>query len=112
MKVARPGNPMNARLKNRIEISRAELDEFCRRNHIQKLAFFGSVLREDFQSESDLDVLVWFEPDHIIGYLGMARLEIELSNLLGRKVDLRTPAELSRYFRDEVVQNAEVLFAA
>ena len=70
------------------------------------------MLREDFRPDSDLDVLVQFEPDHRIGFLGMAGMEIELSEILGRKVDLRTPAELSRYFRDEVMASAEVAFAA
>jgi len=76
------------------------------------LALFGSALREDFSEESDIDVLVEFEPGHTPGLLGMARLERELSHILGgRKVDLRTPEDLSRYFRDEVLREAEVQYA-
>jgi uncharacterized protein len=94
-----------------LEIPKAKIVEFCLRNHIKKLALFGSILRGDFRPESDVDMLVEFEPGHRIGLLGMAGLELELSELLGRKVDLRTPAELSRYFRDEVVRTAEVQYA-
>jgi len=76
------------------------------------LALFGSALREDFSEESDVDMLVEFEPGHTPGLLGMARLERELSHILGgRKVDLRTPEDLSRYFRDEVLRKAEVQYA-
>lgn len=85
---------------------------FCRRHHVRRLSLFGSVLREDFRPDSDVDVLVQFEPNYRIGFLGMAGMEIELSEILGRKVDLRTPAELSRYFREEVMASAEVAFAA
>jgi hypothetical protein len=85
--------------------------EFCKRYHIRKLALFGSVLREDFRPDSDVDVLVEFEPGHTAGLLRMAALEMELSEVLGRKVDLRTPAELSRYFRDEVTRTSEVQYA-
>ncbi len=94
-----------------IEIPREKIAEFCRKNHIKKLALFGSILRDDFRPESDVDMLVEFEPDHHIGFITLAGLEIELSDLLGRKVDLRTPAELSRYFREEVVRSAEVQYA-
>ncbi len=96
----------------RIEIDRDQVTAFCRRHHVRRLSLFGSVLRADFRSDSDVDVLVEFEPDHRIGFLGMAGMEIELSGILGRKVDLRTPAELSRYFREEVMASAEVAFAA
>jgi uncharacterized protein len=96
----------------RIEIDRISLAQFCRRSRIRRLAFFGSVLGEDFGPGSDVDVLVEFEPEAKIGLLGMAALELELSEIIGRKVDLRTPAELSRYFRDEVVASAEVQYAA
>jgi hypothetical protein len=76
------------------------------------LSLFGSALRGDFSEESDIDVLVEFEPGHAPGLLGMARLERELSRILGgRKVDLRTPEDLSRYFRDEVLREAEVQYA-
>jgi len=97
---------------SRISVSRTQVASFCRRNRIRRLAFFGSVLRDDFGPESDVDVLVEFEPGHRIGLVGMAGLEIELSQILGRTVDLRTPYDLSKYFRDRVVANAEVLYAA
>ncbi len=93
-----------------IEVPKETIAEFCRRHHIRKLAFFGSVLRDDFRPDSDLDVLVEFEPGHTVGLLSMAGLELELSAILGRKVDLRTPADLSRYFRDEVVRTSEVQY--
>jgi predicted nucleotidyltransferase len=96
----------------RIKIDQEQVTAFCRRHHVCKLSLFGSVLREDFRPDSDVDVLVEFEPDYRIGFLGMAGMEIELSGILGRKVDLRTPAELSRYFREEVMASAEVAFAA
>jgi predicted nucleotidyltransferase len=102
---------MPSRLELNIAVPRAELDAFCRRNHVRKLSFFGSVLRDDFGPDSDIDVLVEFEPGHTIGYFGLSAMELELSAMLGRKVDLRTPPELSRYFRHEVVQHAEVCFA-
>jgi len=95
-----------------ITVDRSRLAEFCRRHHIRRLALFGSALREDFSEESDVDILVEFEPGHTPGLLGMARLERELSHILGgRKVDLRTPEDLSRYFRDEVLREAEVQYA-
>jgi predicted nucleotidyltransferase len=85
--------------------------EFCRRNYVRKLSFFGSVLREDFGPRSDVDVLVEFEPGKGSGFLGLARMERELAAILKvRKVDLRTPLELSRYFRDEVVAHAQVQY--
>ena len=92
------------------EIPKDRIAEFCRRQHIVKLALFGSVLRADFRPESDVDVLVEFEPAYHIGLFGLAGLEMELSEMLGRKVDLRTPQDLSRYFRNEVVQSAEVQY--
>jgi predicted nucleotidyltransferase len=86
--------------------------DFCKRHRIRKLALFGSVLTDRFRPESDVDVLVEFEEGARAGYLAMAGMEIELGNRLCRKVDLRTPAELSRYFRDQVVQSAEVQYPA
>jgi predicted nucleotidyltransferase len=77
-----------------------------------KLSLFGSVLREDFRPDSDVDVLVEFEEGHTPGFFGLARMEEELSKLLGgRKVDLRTPQDLSRYFREEVLASAAVQYA-
>jgi len=88
------------------------IKDFCRKHHITKLSIFGSYLREDFGPESDIDFLVEFDQRHIPTLLDVAGMEIELSELLGgRKVDLRTPQDLSRYFRDEVVAQAEVQYA-
>src|SRR5574340_780812 len=95
-----------------ILIDKARIVEFCRGNGISRFAFFGSVLRGDFGPESDVDVLVEFAPGRVIGLIGMGALEVELSRLIGRKVDLRTAGDLSRYFRDEVIAGAEVLYAA
>lgn len=95
----------------RIPADRRKIAEFCRRHHIRKLAFFGSVLREDFGPDSDVDVLVEFEPGHVPGLIFFA-MEAELSQILGRKVDLNTPKFLSRYFRDQVLEEAEVQYAA
>jgi predicted nucleotidyltransferase len=96
-----------------IGIDNRELSEFCRSNSIRRLSLFGSVLTERFSESSDVDVLVEFQPGTRVGYLRMATMERELSRLLaGRKVDLRTPGELSPYFRDEVLRMAAVQYAA
>ena len=95
-----------------VAVDHARLAEFCRRHHIRRLSFFGSVLGESFRPDSDVDVLVEFEPEHVPGLLGLAGMEIELSELLGRKADVRTAEDLSRYFRDEVVAKAQLLYAA
>ncbi len=96
-----------------IEIREEQIADFCRRNGIQKLSLFGSVLTPRFSPASDVDVLVEFQPGVRVGYLRMAALERELSAIFdGRKVDLRTPAELSKYFRDEVLRSAAVQYAA
>jgi len=98
--------------KIQIDILREDIAEFCRKHHIRKLSLFGSVLREDFRPESDVDVLVEFEPGHIPGFIRLAGMELELSKLFeGRKVDINTAQCLSRYFRDEVVRIAEVQYA-
>lgn len=94
-----------------IDISRDQIEAFCRANGIRRLALFGSVLRDDFCPESDIDVLVEFQPDVRIG-LAFIRIQDELSALLGRKVDLNTPGSLSKYFRDEVLGEAEALYVA
>ena len=94
-----------------IDFPEKEIAGFCRRNRIARLALFGSILREDFRPDSDVDVLVEFEAGHTVGMLRMAALERELSEMLGHKVDLRTAAELSRYFRDETVRGSEVQYA-
>ncbi len=82
----------------------------CERYHIRKFALFGSVLREDFRPDSDIDVLIEFEPNSVIG-LKFITIQDELSELFGRQVDLNTPKFLSRHFRDKVVANAEVIYA-
>ena len=94
-----------------IAIPEDKIAEFCQRHHIRKLSLFGSVLRDDFTPESDVDVLVEFEAGHTVGLITFAGMEIELSEVLRRKVDLRTPASLSRYFRQEVLDTAEVQYA-
>jgi uncharacterized protein len=91
-------------------IPKEAIEEFCRRRHITKLAVFGSYLREDFGPDSDIDLLVEFDPKRTPTLFDIADMEIELSELLGRKVDLRTPQDLSRYFRDEVVAHAEAQY--
>ena len=96
---------------NKIRLPRDQLNEFCHNNHIATLSLFGSVLREDFGPHSDVDVLVEFEEGHTPGFFGIARMEKELSGLFGRKVDLRTPQDLSRYIRDEVMGTAAVQYA-
>lgn len=97
--------------KVHIDLPKEKIAEFCRSNHIRKLSLFGSVLHGDFSPESDIDFLVEFDADHIPGFIKLAGMEIELSEILGRKVDLRTPQELSRHFRQEVVDTAEVQYA-
>ncbi len=92
-----------------IVIDRERLADFCRQHHIRKLALFGSVLREDFRPDSDVDVLVEFEPGHRVG-LAFFQIQEELSKMLGRNVDLNTPAFLSRYFRDEVMKEAQAQY--
>ena len=95
-----------------IPVPHDAIADFCRRHGIRRLAFFGSVLRDDFTPESDVDVLVEYEPERLPGLLGMAGQEIELSKLLGRKADLRTPEDLSRYFRAEVLAEAKTEYVA
>jgi predicted nucleotidyltransferase len=97
--------------KTAIDLPREKIAEFCKRNHIRKLSLFGSVLRGDFRPGSDIDVLVEFEPGHVPG-LNFFTMEIELSQLLGQKVDLNTPQFLSRYFRELVLAESETLYVA
>jgi predicted nucleotidyltransferase len=97
--------------QSKVHLPKEKIADFCRRHHIRKLAVFGSVLHGDAQPDSDLDVLVEFEPGHVPG-LAFFGMEQELSELLGRKVDLNTPQFLSPYFRDQVLAEAEVQYAA
>jgi hypothetical protein len=95
-----------------LNIDEATLKGFCEAHHIRRLALFGSQLKGTAGPDSDVDLLVEFEPEHIPGLFAVAGMEMELSELLGgRKVDLRTAADLSRYFRDEVVRTAVVQYA-
>ena len=100
---------LNKNLKH-IALPQNKIADFCKRYRVRKLALFGSVLRDDFTPNSDVDVLVEFEDGAQIGLFGFARMEAELSRLLGRKVDLHTPGFLSPYFRDEVMREAEVIY--
>ena len=92
-----------------IEIPRDEIRELCRKHGIARLALFGSILRDDFSPQSDIDVLIEFEPGVRVG-LRFFEIELELSELLGRKVDLNTPGFLSKYFRDRILAEAEVQY--
>ncbi len=94
------------------QIPKDKLAEFCKRNHIRRLSVFGSALRGQLGPDSDIDLLVEFEPSHTPGLFSIVRMEMELTEMLGRKADLRTPEDLSEYFRDEVVENAEVQYQA
>lgn len=95
-----------------IDIPQERIAEFSRRSHIRRLALFGSILRGDFGPNSDIDVLVEFEPGQRVGLFRLTALELELSELLGRKVDLNTPGFLSPYFRDAVLREAYTLYDA
>ena len=99
--------------KPQIAVPKAKIAAFCRKNHIRRFSLFGSVLRPDFRQDSDIDVLVEFEPGNGPGYFSLFDMEEELSGILGgRKVDMRTPKELSRYFRQDVIESAVVEYTA
>jgi len=95
-----------------ITVDRDKVAEFCRRNHVRKLAFFGSVLRDDFRADSDVDVLVEFEPEYKFGLFELIRMQQEFSDMIGRESDFRTPEDLGRYMRDRVMTESEVQYAA
>ncbi|MBX3287514.1 MAG: nucleotidyltransferase family protein [Actinobacteria bacterium] len=99
-------------LRPGIEVNDDVLDSFARRHSIRRLAVFGSVLRSDFGPASDIDLLVEFDPDHVPGLLAVAAMELELEQIFGRAVDLRTYGDLSRYFRDGIRASARDLYAA
>lgn len=102
---------MNQTKQLPVKIPKDKIRQFCQRHHIQKLSLFGSVLRDDFTPESDIDFLVEFEPGKTPGFFKMARMERELSEMLNeRRIDLRTPYELSIYFRDRVMTEAMVQY--
>lgn len=95
-----------------ITLSEISIQEFCQRHHIRWLALFGSVLREDFRPESDVDVLVEFEPEHVPGLIGLLQMQDELATLTGRTVDLLTPRFLHRQIRQQVLNEARVIYDA
>jgi predicted nucleotidyltransferase len=94
-----------------IKLPQKEIAAFCRNHHIAKLSVFGSALTEDFGPASDVDFLVEFEPGHVPGLIRFAGMARELSEIIGRKADLRTADDLSRYFRDKVIAAAVVQYA-
>jgi predicted nucleotidyltransferase len=98
--------------KRNINIPKEKIAEFCQRHYIRRLALFGSALREDFTPNSDVDVLVEFEPGTRIGMIRLAGIELELSEILGRKVDMHTPGFISKYFRNQVLEEAEDQYVA
>lgn len=101
-----------AALTEAVDVDREELEAFCERHHVRKLAFFESVLEEGYGSESDVDVLVWFEEGHTPGFFGFVRMERELGEVLDAdELDLHTPGSLNRRFREDVLASAEVQYA-
>jgi predicted nucleotidyltransferase len=94
-------------ISRNIVIPQDEIAEFCKRHHIRKLLLFGSVLRDDFGPDSDIDVLVEFVPGHVPGFFGFVEAQIELSEMLEREVDLHTAGSLSPSFRQKVIDTAE-----
>lgn len=100
---------MDEAVQPKIPIALEKIAAFCRRNHIRKLSLFGSVLRADFRSDSDVDVLVEFEPGHVPG-LEFFTMQDELGHLLGRPIDLNTPQSISKYFREEVLKEQLPLY--
>ena len=98
-------------MNSQVSIPKDQIAAFCEGHGIKRLSVFGSALRPDFGPDSDIDVLVEFEADRIPGLFGFAGMELELTRMLGRKVDLRTPEDLSRYFRQEVLAEAQSQYA-
>lgn len=95
-----------------IEVDHTSIAEFCRRDHIARLSFFGSVLRDDFTPESDVDVLATFEPSCMPGLFDLARMQRELGEIIGRRIDFKTAGFLSRHIRDEVLAEAQEEYVA
>jgi predicted nucleotidyltransferase len=98
--------------KRNIDMPEEKIAEFCKRHHIRRLALFGSALREDFTPNSDVDVLVEFEPGTRVGMIRLVGIELELSRILGQKVDMNTPGFISKYYREEVLAEAEDQYVA
>ena len=97
---------------NGIKIPKKDLIKYCKKRHIKKMALFGSLLNKNFSTNSDIDILVEFEIEHIPSLFNLIKMEDELSSyFMGHKVDLRTPNDLSKYFRNRVIKNAVVLYA-
>ncbi len=97
-------------IKPQISLPKDKIDTFCKTYCIKELALFGSVLTNRFSETSDIDVLVEFEPAHVPGFFGLLTMEDELHAILGRKTDMHTPKDLSRYFRSEVLKTAYPLY--
>lgn len=97
-------------LKTNLEIPLNKIKRFCTKNHVRKLALFGSILTKRFRKSSDVDILVEFNAKHIPGLIGISRMEYELEEIIGRRVDLRTPNDLSPHFRTEVLTEAYQLY--
>lgn len=93
-------------MKSQVKVPLAKIKGFCRDHHVVKFSLFGSVLTDRFNKKSDIDVLVEFDPDHVPSFFGLADMQFELEKFFNRKVDLRTPNDLSVYFREEVISNA------
>ena len=99
-------------IPNHNSVAPETIARFSAKHHIARFALFGSALNEDYPNDSDLDVVVEFEPDTRIGLIRFVQIQAELSELFNRQVDLHTPASLSRYFREDVMNSARVLYAA
>ncbi len=99
-------------MEPKIHIDKEKIAGFCHKHHITKLSLFGSVLTERFGPESDVDVLVEFAPGHVPGLIALSAMERELSAILGREADMRTPKDLSQYFREQVIRTAQTQYAA
>ena len=93
-----------------IRLPKEKIERFCKKYHIAYLALFGSVLTPNFSEKSDVDILVKFEKKHTPHLFGLIGMESELSDILGYQVDLKTPNELSRYFRDDVLAKAKTIY--
>lgn len=93
-------------MKPQVKVPLAKIKKFCREHHVVKFSLFGSVLTDRFNKKSDVDVLVEFHPDHIPSFFGLADMQFELEDFFNRSVDLRTPNDLSIYFRENVISNA------
>jgi uncharacterized protein len=97
-------------IKPKITLDEKKIKTFCKKHHILKLALFGSVLTDAFKRTSDVDFLVYFDKKHIPGLFGISSMERELTEIIGRKADLRTPFDLSPYFRDEVITESKCIY--